>query len=79
MPGVTSIYITRKGIDKAYGLKKVMEHLRLKPKQTLFVGDALFPGGNDSSIVSLGVETVSVSDPGIGDTKRFIRKLLVNK
>ncbi|MEK7582179.1 MAG: HAD-IIB family hydrolase [Patescibacteria group bacterium] len=77
--GATSIDVTKKGIDKAYGLKKVMEYLNLKPEQMLFVGDALFSGGNDASVISLGIKVVSVSDPGIGDTKRFIRKLLVNK
>jgi len=77
--GATSIDVTKKGIDKAYGLKKLTERLNLEPERVLFVGDALFPGGNDSSVVSLGVKTVSVSDPGIGDTKGFIRNLLANK
>ena len=49
--GATSIDITRKGIDKAYGIKKLMNRLRYEPKQIFYVGDALFPGGNDASVI----------------------------
>ena len=29
----------------------------------LFVGDAIFPGGNDYPVKTLGLDTVSVRDP----------------
>jgi hydroxymethylpyrimidine pyrophosphatase-like HAD family hydrolase len=45
--GTTSIDITRKGYNKAYGIRKLLDYLHLKPEEVLFVGDAIFPGGND--------------------------------
>lgn len=74
--GSTSIDVTRRGIDKAYGLTKLMEHLHYAKKDVLYIGDALFPGGNDEAILQMGIHTVSVADPGIGDTKEFIRRIL---
>ncbi|OHA01155.1 MAG: hypothetical protein A3C11_03330 [Candidatus Sungbacteria bacterium RIFCSPHIGHO2_02_FULL_49_12] len=77
--GTTSIDVTRKGIDKAYGLGQLMGLLGESPQQMVYVGDALFPGGNDASVVSLGVHSVSVADPGITDTKQLILQLLAGK
>ncbi|TSD00783.1 MAG: HAD family hydrolase, partial [Parcubacteria group bacterium Greene1014_15] len=45
--GMTSIDVTRKGIDKAYGIRKIEEFLGIAKEDMLFIGDALFPGGND--------------------------------
>ncbi|MBI2046306.1 MAG: HAD-IIB family hydrolase [Parcubacteria group bacterium] len=77
--GATSIDITRKGIDKAYGIKKLMRRLRYEPKQVFYVGDALFHGGNDASVISLGVLYQSVEKEGIAETKDIIRQILSNK
>lgn len=76
--GSTSIDITKNGIDKAFGLKKLLEYLNLDTKDMVYVGDALFPGGNDSSVFKLGVRTFSVADPGIEDTKKLIQNILTN-
>ena len=75
--GTTSIDITSKGIDKAYGIKKIMSRLRYEPKQIFYVGDALFPGGNDASVLSLGVGFASVKEGGVPETKQIIRGILV--
>mgnify|MGYP001573687013 FL=1 len=72
--GFTSIDITRKGIDKAYGLEQIKNHLHVNIKDMLFVGDAIFPGGNDYQIVKTGVDYISVSGPV--QTKSIIRGLL---
>lgn len=72
--GFTSIDITRKGIDKAYGLHQIKKHLGVSIKDMLFVGDAIFPGGNDYQIVKTGVDYIPVSGPA--QTKNIIRTLL---
>ena len=46
LDGSTSIDVTRQGIDKAYGVKKLHETLGIPIADMIFVGDALFPGGN---------------------------------
>lgn len=69
--GFTSIDITRKGIDKAYGIKQIEKHLRIRRKNMLFIGDALFPGGNDYAVRRTGVKCIPVEGPS--DTKRIIR------
>ncbi len=42
--GSTSIDVTRPGIDKAYGVKKLQETLGIAIEDMIFVGDAVFPG-----------------------------------
>ncbi len=76
MGGATSIDVTKKGITKAVGLSRLAEHLHIALDDVLYVGDALFPGGNDSSVLSLGVQTASVGAPGLDDTKILLKKLL---
>jgi len=45
--GTTSIDVTRPGIDKAYGMEKLMNALEIGKDDILFVGDKLDEGGND--------------------------------
>lgn len=75
--GATSIDITRKGIDKAYGIRKLTSRLKYAPKQVFYVGDALFPGGNDASVLSLGIGYASVKEGGVAETKNVIRGILM--
>ncbi|KAF4547849.1 putative haloacid dehalogenase-like hydrolase 1 [Elsinoe fawcettii] len=63
MGGATSIDITRKGVDKGYGLKRLSATSGIPLDQMLFIGDAIFPGGNDYPPKQIGVKTVSVVDP----------------
>lgn len=70
--GSTSIDITKKGIDKAYGIKKIAEHLSISLDEIGFVGDALFPGGNDYPAKELGLHCVQVAGPH--ETEAHIRK-----
>lgn len=72
--GYTSIDITKKGIDKAYGLKQMGKYLKIKIKNMLFVGDAIFPGGNDYAITKTSIDYCAIKDPE--DTKEIIRELL---
>ena len=63
MGGATSIDITREGVDKAYGLKKLSDHSGIALDEMMFMGDAIFPGGNDYPAHTLGLDTVKVRDP----------------
>lgn len=72
--GLTSIDVTKKGIDKAYGLRQIESHLGINRKDILFVGDALYPGGNDYAVRRTGVDCVSVAGPE--DAKKVIRFLI---
>lgn len=72
--GSTSIDVTKQGIDKAYGIYKIKEYLKFQIDEMLFVGDAIFPGGNDYPVVSTGVECISTNDPDF--TREIILELL---
>ncbi len=61
--GTTSIDVTKKGIDKSFGVLKIIEHLSLDKQDVLFVGDALFKGGNDYPVKELGIECIPTSGP----------------
>jgi phosphomannomutase len=45
--GTTSVDFTEAGIDKAYGMRKLMTVLDLTSDDILFLGDKLDEGGND--------------------------------
>jgi phosphomannomutase len=61
--GSTSIDVTRKGVDKGYGILQMEKHLGINRRDILFVGDALFPGGNDYAVKQLGVKCIETSGP----------------
>jgi HAD superfamily hydrolase (TIGR01484 family) len=58
--GTTSVDVTLKGIDKAYGMKKLIEHVGVTKDEILFIGDKLEEGGNDYPVKSVGVDTIAV-------------------
>ena len=59
--GSTSIDVTRKGIDKAYGVRKLMMQIHAAPEELLFVGDRLDEVGNDYPVLAVGVPCVPVT------------------
>lgn len=61
--GSSSIDIVPKGFNKAVGLQRLLDKFGLKKSDMIFVGDALFPGGNDYSVKEAGVETIAVKGP----------------
>lgn len=63
MGGTTSIDVTKPGIDKAYGIGKLREHLGFSLSEMLFAGDAIFVGGNDYPVQEAGVDSIQVRDP----------------
>jgi phosphomannomutase len=72
--GSSSIDVTRPGIDKAYGIGKLEEVLGVPATQMLFIGDALFPGGNDYPARRSGVTCIQVRDPD--ETKAIIETII---
>ena len=74
MGGATSIDVTKPGIDKAYGVRKLRDVLGISLKEMIFIGDALFPGGNDYPAEEAGVVSIPVRDPH--ETKRVIEAII---
>ncbi len=72
--GSTSIDITRHGIDKAYGMRRLMEETGLAQEDILFVGDRLDVGGNDRPVLDMGIECRAVEGPA--ETELIITELL---
>ena len=72
--GSTSIDVTRPGIDKAYGIRKLAKLSGFGLPEMLFVGDALYPGGNDAPVRDAGVATIAVND--ISETKLVIETVI---
>ena len=72
--GTTSIDVTKPGIDKAYGIRKLRDTLGIAISEMVFIGDALFPGGNDYPAKEAGVVSIRVRDPN--ETKRVIEAIV---
>jgi HAD superfamily hydrolase (TIGR01484 family) len=72
--GTTSIDVTKPGIDKAYGIRKLRDILGVSLKEMIYIGDALFPGGNDYPVEQAGVISIPVRGPE--DTKRVIEAII---
>ena len=72
--GTTSVDITKPGIDKAYGIRKLRDTLGITIQEMIFIGDALFPGGNDYPAEEAGVVSICVRDPD--ESKRVIEAIV---
>jgi len=72
--GTTSVDVTKQGIDKAYGIRKLRDILAVAINEMIFIGDALFPGGNDYPAKEAGVVSIQVRDPN--ETKRVIEAII---
>lgn len=59
--GVTSIDVTKLGIDKAYGMKKLTEALSIQKEDIFFIGDRLQEGGNDYPVKAAGIDCMEIS------------------
>ncbi len=72
--GVTSIDVTKRGVDKAYGVRKLCERTNIQESEALYIGDELESGGNDEAVYKTRVATCVVADPS--DTLRTIKTIL---
>ncbi len=61
MGGSTTFDYFKKGRHKGYNIARLLTHKGWNPDECLFFGDALFPGGNDESIIGV-IETIAVAD-----------------
>ncbi len=71
--GTTSIDVTKPGIDKAYGMNKLMDALEIGKDDILFIGDKLEEGGNDYPVRAMGIDTIAVE--GWEDTTLVIETI----
>lgn len=60
--GSTSIDVTREGIDKAYGMQKLIDAIDVNKDDILFFGDKLQEGGNDYPVKAMGIDTLDVGE-----------------
>lgn len=74
MGGMTSIDVTKRGINKAYAIRRASDELKISIDKMLFIGDALYDGGNDAPAKETGVECLSVKD--VEETKRVIHEII---
>jgi hypothetical protein len=61
--GTSSIDILTKGFNKAVGLNRFLDKAGFKKSDVIFVGDGIFPGGNDYSVYEAGFDTIAVKNP----------------
>ncbi len=60
--GTTSLDITQKGLDKEWGIRKFLKHHNLNSENVLFIGDKIYPGGNDYPATKV-VDCLAVKSP----------------
>ncbi len=72
--GTTSIDVTKPGIDKAYGMQKLLDLLSISKQDVLFIGDKLMEGGNDYPVKAMGIDCLEVSN--WQDTVSIIQTIL---
>lgn len=58
--GLTSIDVTIPGVDKAYGMNKLLDATGFSKEEILFMGDKIIPGGNDYAVEEMGIDCISV-------------------
>jgi phosphomannomutase len=72
--GTTSIDVTRAGVDKASGLRRLSEETGIATSDMLFMGDAMYPGGNDEPVARAGIASIAVRD--VAETETAIRAVI---
>jgi HAD superfamily hydrolase (TIGR01484 family) len=72
--GKTTIDVTRKDINKAYGVQCLAKELQVPPSEMLYIGDAFHDDGNDTVVLSTGIRTRPISGPE--ETEKVIDGLL---
>ena len=72
--GRSSIDITKKGIDKSFGIIEILKLKNLKPNEVIFIGDSLFKEGNDAPVRKSGVKCIQIKSPK--ETEEIIKKMV---
>lgn len=73
MGGSTCLDYFKKGRNKGYNINRLITHKQWKPEECVFFGDALFPGGNDETVVGI-IDTIAVADEE--DCYRKLKEML---
>lgn len=74
--GTTSIDVTRRGIDKAYGMQKLMEANDFTKEDIFFFGDKMEVGGNDYPVKAMGIDSFAVTkwEDTVAELKEILAK-----
>jgi len=75
--GTTSVDVVMMGVDKAYGMRELMNEMKIEKSDILFIGDKLQPGGNDYAVKAMGIDTIEVAR--WQDTIKVINGILADK
>lgn len=75
--GATSIDVSRRDVDKVYGIHQLCERLGIPESEALYVGDELEKGGNDEAVYKTAIRTKAVANPA--ETMFLIENLLKSK
>jgi phosphomannomutase len=71
--GSTTFDIILIGKHKGYNITRLLQYEGWNKDECLYIGDALFPGGNDETVIGV-IPTHAVKDPD--DTFIFIKEML---
>jgi phosphomannomutase len=58
--GTTSINVFVPGMNKTFGMTKLIEITGISKEEILYFGDMVQPGGNDYPVIQMGIETIAV-------------------
>lgn len=72
--GTTSVDVTPQGVDKSYGLKRLMAMRGLAPADVLYIGDKLQEGNMNYPVKLLGVDCVEVE--GWPETAKVVEGII---
>ena len=72
--GISSIDVTKKGVNKGFGIRKLEKYTGISIENMVFIGDALYYGGNDYAAKATGIDCIAVSGPQ--DVKEIIKEWL---
>lgn len=70
--GTTCLDYTKKDGTKGCNIKRLLDTLNWPPEECIYVGDALYPGGNDETVIGV-IKTIGTENPK--DTIRIIKFL----
>jgi HAD superfamily hydrolase (TIGR01484 family) len=72
--GISSIDVTKKGVNKGFGIRKLEKYTGISIENMVFIGDALYYGGNDYAAKATGIDCIAVNGPQ--DVKEIIKEWL---
>ena len=71
--GTTTIDITPKGADKGLAMREILKYFNFEKEDALFIGDAIFPGGNDYAAAQV---VLGISISNVGEIEEVIKSLI---